>query len=136
MQRETILDTPYATLWYYPEFEVIHHQFHKYIHGDELRDVLSQGLALFQERGAQKWLSDDRKNSALPQEDIDWAQQYWLSPMIASGWKYWAAIMPDSPVGKANMKRVINAYASQGIRVEIFELPEEALEWLESAKSD
>lgn len=132
MEKQTILDTPYATLWYYPEMQVIHHQFHKFIHGERFREVLLHGLSIFKEHGAQKWLSDDRSRSTLPQEDIDWANGFWGEPMLEAGWKYWAMIMPDSTVGKANMERIIEKYAAQGILVETFESPEQALEWFAS----
>ncbi len=132
MKQEVIVNTPYATLWYYPEAGIVHHQFHKFIHGDVFHEVLVEGLSIFKQRGAQKWLSDGRKNTALPQADIDWAQENWITPMIDSGWKYWAMVMPDTTVGKAIMKRVIESYANQGITVEIFATPEEAINWLES----
>ena len=132
MITQMIFNTDYATLCYYPESRIMHHEFHKYIHGHELRSVLLQGLAVFQEYGIQKWLSDDRKNSALPQADLDWAIENWITPMINSGWKYWAVVLPDKPVGKAPMMRLIEIYSQHGVRVEIFEDPAEAYQWLES----
>ncbi len=43
MSRQTIIETEYATLWYYPEEKIVHHQFHKFIHGDEFRKVMLKG---------------------------------------------------------------------------------------------
>lgn len=132
MIKETVVDTDYATMWYYPEAGIIHHVMHKYTYGDQLRYILEEGLAVFRQYGIQKWLSDDRKNSALPQADIDWSEENWVVPMIAAGWKYWAVVLPDRNVGKAPMLRVVESFSRHGLQVEIFDSPEAALEWLES----
>jgi len=132
MTKNIISDTEYATLWYYPETKIVHHQFHKFIHGDEFRKVLDRGEEIFKQNGASKWLSDDRKNSTLTTADTEWAQQDWFPRVFAAGWKYWAIVMPDKVVGKMNMKRFIDAYAPQGLTIDIFDNPEAALTWLES----
>ncbi len=132
MSKKTILDTDYVTLWYYPETRIVHHKFHKYIYGEELRQVLEKGLAIFQQYGAEKWLSDDRENSALTTEDAAWAQEDWFPRVFESGWKYWALVMPDKVVGKVNMQRYIDNFAQQGLTIDVFDDPDEALQWLES----
>jgi len=132
LSKITMLETDYATLWYYPEDQIVHHQIHRYIHGDHLRDVLNKGLDIFAENKVQKWLSDDRNNSALPQADIDWAMENWVSVMKENGWKYWAIVLPDKAVGKVSMERLIESYRAEGIEVDIFESPDEAYQWLQS----
>ncbi len=132
MDKQTISDTEYATLWYYPDKKIVHHQFHKFIHGNEFRQVLDKGVEIFKDNGAQKWLSDDRKNSTLSTADTEWAQQDWFPRVFAAGWKYWAIVMPDKVVGKMNMKHFIEAYSAQGLTIDIFDDADEALKWLES----
>ena len=132
MPKQTMTDTPYATLWYYPEDKIVHHQFHKFIHGAEFRQVLEKGLEVFKENGAQKWLSDDRLNSALPTADTEWGQQDWFPRVFAAGWKYWAIVMPDKVVGKLNMQHFIESYSTQGLTIDIFDDPDVALKWLKS----
>src|SRR4051794_10237 len=78
MSVTVITDTEYATLWYYPDEKIVHHQFHKFIHSKEFRQVLERGLEIFKQNGAQKWLSDDRMNSALTTADTEWGQQDWF----------------------------------------------------------
>ncbi len=132
MKQETILETDYATLWYYPEAKIIHHKFHKFIHGERFREVLSTGLEIFEKDGAQKWLSDDRNNSTLTAADSDWAVNVWTPRVLAAGWKYWAIVLPDKVVGKMNMQRYIEQNAELGVTVDIFDDTDEALKWLES----
>jgi len=110
----------------------VHHQFHRYIYGEEFRQVLTKGLEIFKQNGANKWLSDDRKNSTLPTVDTEWAQQEWFPQVFGAGWKYWAIVLPDKVVGKLNMQRFIDAYAKQGLTIDIFGDVDEAMEWLES----
>jgi hypothetical protein len=109
MMTHTLLENDYATLVYYPESGIVHHEFRKFIYGDALHEILEVGLTAFQQYGASKWLSDDRKNSAVPQADLEWALEYWVMPMIQSGWKYWAVVLPDKAVGRAAMKRIVDA---------------------------
>ncbi len=132
MNKITISDTDYATLWYHSDAKIVHHQFHKFIHGAEFRQVLEKGLEIFKENGAHKWLSDDRNNSTLTAEDTTWAQADWFGRVFAAGWKYWAIVMPDKIVGKMNMKRFIEDYSEKGLTIDIFSDPDEALAWLES----
>ena len=131
MSQTTISKTDYATLWYYPEDKIVHHQFHKFIHGDEFRQVLEKGLEVFKENDAHKWLSDDQGNSTLTSADTEWAQQDWFPRVFAAGWKFWAIVMPDKVVGKMNMQHFIEAYSTQGLTIDIFDDPDLALKWLE-----
>jgi len=128
----TVLDNEYATLWYHPETKIVHHQFHKPISGQAFRDILNRGVEVFQEYGANKWLSDDRENSALPPEDGDWGTNDWTPRVVAAGWKYWAIVMPRKLIGQMNMQHFIKANSEQGVTVQIFSEPDEALQWLAS----
>ena len=130
MTTHTLLENDYATLVYYPESGIVHHEFRKFIYGDALHEILEVGLTAFQQYGASKWLSDDRKNSAVLQADLEWALEYWVMPMIQSGWKYWAVVLPDKAVGRAAMKRIVDALGEYGLNIEVFEDPDEAMNWL------
>ena len=132
MSRTTILDTEYATLWFYPESKIVRHVFHKFIYGEEFRQVLERGLEIFKQHGAQKWLSDDRNNSALPTADLMWGLDEWSPRVFELGWKYWAIVMPDKVAGQMNMNRIMKRYIDQGLTIQVFENADEALTWLES----
>lgn len=132
MSAITVHESEYATIWYHPESKIVHHKFHKFIYGEEFRKVLESGLQLFQEKGAAKWLSDDRLNSAIPREDGEWGIVNWSPRVMAAGWKYWAIVMPDKNIGKKNMELFMKTYIEQGLTIETFEDADEALKWLES----
>lgn len=132
--KETILDNEFATLWYYPQLNVVHHRFHQFIYGENFRKVLMQGADFFEKNSCVKWLSDDRKNSALPPEDAEWAVREWNPRVMRSGWKYWAMILPDKTVGKMNMKRLLSTYENKNLQIELFEDEQSALVWLSSVK--
>jgi hypothetical protein len=132
MSKVTLLDTEYVTLWYHPETKIVHHQFHRYIYGQKFRDVLETGLEFFKEKGATKWLSDDRENSALPAEDGEWGMTDWNPRMVAAGWKHWAIVLPKKNIGQMNMQQFIDELAPLGLTAQVFSDPDEALKWLES----
>ena len=94
------------------------------------REVMTKGADIFIEKGCTKWLSDDRNNWVLKQEDVDWGDVNWGPRVIKAGWKYWAIILPDKVIGKMNMKILIDYYLKKGITIDIFEDVAEALQWL------
>jgi len=132
MDKEVILDNEHMTMWYYPRKKIVHHQFHKFTYGKTLRDGLSAGAVMLEEKGAQKWLSDDRKNTGLGKDDMDWTATVWRPRVIKAGWKYWALVLPEKIIGQMNMKRIIAEYANTGVTVQVFSNPDEAMTWLEA----
>src|SRR5215475_4695951 len=130
MSQITVLDNDYVTLWFYPETKIMHHKFHKFIYGPEFRNVMTSGLEVFKKNGAQKWLSDDRANSALPTEDLMWGLDEWAPQVFEAGWKYWAIVMPDKLAGQLNMNRIMKQYIDRGLTIEVFSDADEALKWL------
>ena len=132
MSTRVILENEYATLVYHSQQKIVHHTLHKPLEGAPFREVLTRGVELFERHGAKKWLSDDRRNGALHPEDGKWAMEVWSNRTIAAGWKYWAIVMPDAALGRANMRRFIREYADRGVEVKVFETKEDALEWLKA----
>lgn len=127
----TILDTEAVGLWYHPKGKIVHHEFRRFVYGQELRNALLKGAELFTHYGACKWLSDDRRNGPVRPADEQWALNEWFPKVKAAGWKYWAVVMPDKVMGQMNMKRWIATYARQEIQAQAFTTPLEALAWLE-----
>ena len=131
MSKETIIDNEYASLWFHQDKKIVHHQFHQFVHGQYFRDVLTKGADVFEQYSAEKWLSDDRGNGALSPEDAQWGQDVWEQRVLQAGWKYWAIVMPEKIVGQMNMRQWAKRYSDQGVTVELFSDPDEALAWLE-----
>jgi hypothetical protein len=130
MAEVAIIKNEYATLMYYPDSKIVHHTFLKPISGKEFRNVLNTGAKTLEENKASKWLSDDRKNSALPEDDTEWSKTDWFPRAVKAGWKYWALVVPDDFMGRVNMKEFVDSYLDQGLRIAVFTEPEEALKWL------
>ena len=122
----------YFTITIYSGSDSVFHIYHKFIHGQHFRDVLEKGLEIMKEYGASKWLSDDRKNSALPTEDLVWSTTDWSVRCMQAGWKHWALMMPDKTAGQLTMNRILKQYIDTGFNVQVFDDPEEAMQWLES----
>jgi hypothetical protein len=129
--RITKIENEHAFLWYYPNQRIIHHQFLQPISGEAFQSVLMAGLDLMREHGAEKWLSDDRKNSILPAEDSAWSQDYWLPRAYQAGWKYWAVLPPAKARGRINMQRLMDFIGEQRkVKVQVFSDPDDAWQWL------
>jgi hypothetical protein len=126
-----ILDNEYVTVWYHPEKKIVHHEFHKFVYGKAFRDALNAGAEAMQHYGAEKWLSDDRQNSALPQKDLEWGRSDWFPRVRAAGWKYWAIVQPENVLGQMNMEREARVNVDKGVTTALFRDPDEAMAWLE-----
>jgi hypothetical protein len=132
MDKEVVLDNEHITIWYHRDKKIVHHQFHKFTYGKDLQEGLSQGAAILEKNGARKWLSDDRKNTVIGKEDMEWTATVWRPRVIKAGWKYWALVLPEKTIGQMVMKRIIKEYADTGVTVKLFTDPDEAMKWLEA----
>ena len=130
MRGQALIETPFATLWYYPAERIVHHQIHKFIFGAAFRDLLMKGAELLKANGATKWVSDDRNNSALSAEDKAWADTCWRPLALSSGWKTWAIVQPESIVGQMNIRRIVQAEEVRSLEIQVFTSPEDALAWI------
>lgn len=130
MAAQVLIDNPYVTLWYHPETKILHHQMHKFIIESVFRDFLEAGTLALKQYGAQKWLSDDRKNPVLAQSLHEWARDHWFPKTRDAGWKYWAIVAPEEELGQWTMDRAVEDYKAQGIIARYFREPDEAMQWL------
>lgn len=132
MAKELIMENNCAILWYHTDSKIVHHQIKKYAYGKDLQDLLLKGTELLKTRGAKKWLSDDRNNSAITKADTEWGNTVWFPMTVKSGWKYWAIVQPEKVIGQMNMKDRADQYAKHGITARMFSDPDEALKWLKA----
>lgn len=130
----TVLDNTFASVVYHKEKGIIHHTFRRPVTGESFRNVLETGVACMKQNGATKWLSDDRLNSQLSEDDTDWATQTWFQMAQAAGWKTWALVVPEDLYARLNLIEHVNHYSSLGIRVMVFTKLEEAFDWLDQIK--
>jgi hypothetical protein len=134
-RRRTLFESEGASLWYYPAARIVHHELRRFVRGEELRTVLEAGLEMIEQRGACKWLSDNRGNAPLTPADAEWATNHWGRRAVAAGWRYWAIVMPKLVTGQMHMRRRIAMYAEHGVKTETFDDPEQGLRWLEAQKT-
>jgi hypothetical protein len=132
MDKEVILENEFTTVFFYPTTKIIHHQFHKFTHGEEFRNALMKGTAIFENNRANKWLSDDRKNPVMKQEDMTWTKTEWRPEIIKAGLKYWAIVLPESTVGQMAINKIVKEYKNLGVTLQLFTDPDEALMWLKT----
>jgi hypothetical protein len=129
---QKIIDNDAVLLCYHPFTSIVHHEFRRFVHGPEFREVLEGGLRLLRQHRATKWLSDDRGNGPLKPADAEWSLTDWAPRATAAGWKYWAVVMPRKILGQMNMNRWVAHSASQGVTAQAFTDPGKAKRWLEA----
>jgi hypothetical protein len=131
MAEVVIVDNEFITVRYLDDKRIIYHTVHKPIAGQPLRDALVAGTEAMKTYGACKWLSDDRLNGPLTQEDIEWGFNNWNLPTIKAGWKFWALVVPTELIAAGSLTFTINSLYDLGLRVMAFDNLEEAMAWLD-----
>ena len=126
----TVYESPSVVMWFHPDTKIVHHQIKKFAFGKEFRDFLLAGTSAMGKYKATKWLSDDRSNTALAKEDLEWAQTGWFPQTLAAGWKHWAIVQPEKTLGKMAMDRLVKDYLAAGVNAKFFSDPDEAMKWL------
>jgi hypothetical protein len=128
---EVIIETPGVVLRYHARTKIVHHEFNRFVHGEEFRSLLERGLDLLERNQCVKWLSDDRGNGPLKPADAEWSTNHWSPRAMAAGWKYWAVVLPEKVLGQMNMKRFIEGSAEHGRIAQSFTDARAAMRWLE-----
>ncbi len=131
MESITITESEYISVEYVPDRGVIYHTVHKPISGEPLREALSAGANYLAKNGVTKWLSDDRKNGPLSQEDGEWGRE-WNRRMLDDGWKYWAVVVPEAIHAAETLTPVIEELHGWGLRMAVFTNVQDAFTWLDS----
>jgi len=127
---DIIISNDYVTLVYEPDLKTIYHTFHQHISGQVFYEALDAGLQALEYHGARKWLSDDRQNTGIDPEDMEWAMFDWGPRAAAAGWKYWALVVPENFQGRVDMSSIVQKYYDLGVEIRVFISLEEAERWL------
>jgi hypothetical protein len=131
MVRDVVYESELISVWCYPELGVIHHQMHGPCSGPAFRAALIAGVQAMQRCGATCWLSDDRANGALPEQDEMWATKIWSQQAKAAGWAAWAMVVPANALGQLNVARFVEMQRKRGVEAQMFSDPAPALAWLQ-----
>jgi len=128
----TVLDNEDVTLWFHSESKIVHHKMHRFLAPGVFQDLLTKGAECLEKHQAKKWLSDDRDNTVVRPEDIEWGHKVWFPRAVRAGFKYWAIVMPSKAIGQMQMKKLMEDYGQKGVTVQVFDTVEEGMRWLES----
>jgi hypothetical protein len=131
LKPDILIDNEYITVRYLPDKRTIYHTIHKPFSGQLFRDALLAGTKSLIENGACKWLSDDRLNGPLSEEDTVWALQVWHAQAIAAGWKFWAVVVPPEVVAAGSLVPIIDSLFERGLRMMAFADLGQAQAWLD-----
>lgn len=134
--REVVFESEPITVWCYPKLRIVHHEMSTSCYGTPFRQALLAGTKAMKQHGAIGWLSDDRRNGPLSDEDERWGTTIWFQQTKAAGWKYWAMVVPEKAVGKLSVKRFVEMYRKRGIEAQMFTEPVAAMAWLQTQISD
>jgi hypothetical protein len=130
MPKELIFDNEYAALWYDTDLCAVYHRLKKNTPAEPMRELLIRGCDLMEEKGAQKWFSDDRENGVVPEKLEEWTVGALFPLMLRTSWKFWAVVPPDSELCRERMQCFVGIYAKLGITARVFSDMEEAWKWL------
>ncbi|MDG5767421.1 hypothetical protein QA596_08090 [Balneolales bacterium ANBcel1] len=130
MEKLTLIKNEKYSLFCYPKQRIVRHVLNTFVFGKDFQTLMTTGADAFIKYNCNKWLSDDRSNSALRKDDIEWGQTHWEGRILEKGWKYWALVMPEKVVGQMNMRPIIDRYANMGVEVKVFSNARQGFDWL------
>lgn len=132
MSATTILSNRYYDLLFHEDIGLIHHIYKPPMSSDQVAELLSAGTDLMEQYGATKWLSDNRQLvNAFSDEVAEWVNNVWLPRTINAGWKYWAMVVPESLIGRADHVKYVESFHDMGIWVTVHTEVEPAIKWIE-----
>lgn len=132
MPTITAHDTDHATIYFHERTGIVHAVFTPQVGGAGLRDALNAGVELLRQRGANKWLSDNRQVPPLSDADTEWINNTWIHNAVNAGWKYWALVVPSDVKAQMNLNDIVQQFYSMDVRIMVFTDPNEAMDWLET----
>jgi len=134
MAPQKIIENDSIVVWFHPDSGIIHHEMRGYTKGTNFREALTAGADVMERHKgrADKWLSDDRGNFVLPDDDEQWAKTIWFPRVRKAGWKYWAIVKPRAIAAQLNMNRFAEMYSNLGIQTKVFTEVDAAVTWLRS----
>ena len=131
-QDEILFDTEYMTVKYDATHKCIYHTVNKPVEGWDMRNALLAGTEGLKKYGASKWLSDDRLNGPITDEDREGGIANWNIPTIEAGWKNWALVVPTAVAAAGSFIPVMEHWYELGLRMMVFDSLDKAIEWLDS----
>jgi hypothetical protein len=105
-----------------------------FVHGEDFRKAVNQGLDLLIEQKGCKWLADLSKMEVIAQEDQRWLDEEWFPRAAQAGVKYIAMVRPEKVISQISVRRVTGKVGGLEIETIYFDSPEKAKDWLESKK--
>jgi hypothetical protein len=131
MNRTSILENDFISIWVVPERKLVHSVMNTYVFGDAYRNALTTISEAMESHQLTKWLADLQAQSAVPPDDLEWTSTHWRPRMMAAGWRHWAIVQPTKIIGQVRMERVSKLWAEQGLNARTFVDPDEALRWID-----
>ena len=129
--RLTVIDNEFYTAWCYPRKGLIHHQWHRYCVGENLRNALTEAVEAFRKHKCSKWLSDDRKfGGVLHPDDWKWGETHFTDRIIEAGWKYSAMVLPEEAIAKLSTSALNEYFAARGVEAKFFTQLLDAQQWI------
>lgn len=131
MATITVMSNEYFDLLFHEDMKLVHHIYKPAMSSGQLKELLSAGTDLMEKYGATKWLSDNRQlANAFSDEVAQWVNDVWLPRTIQAGWKYWAMVVPDSVIGRADHIKYVESFYNTGIWVTVYTDVEPAMKWI------
>jgi hypothetical protein len=125
-----ILDRPNLKLDWLETERVLRKTCSGHVTGPVLRELYALATSTLSERGGSRILSDNRGLLPTPAEDLLWVEQEALPRLVTAGWRSWAVLPPENPLGAMSLRRWQSLYRNHAVTVAVFVREQEALAWL------
>ncbi|MCA9906184.1 MAG: hypothetical protein KC547_20155 [Anaerolineae bacterium] len=130
MAAVSVVDNDFISVTCDPDAKLVHHVVKKPIDARSLREALTAAIEAMKTYHATKWLSDDRLNGELDNEDAQWVFVEFPKLAIAAGWKYWGLVVPHEVMARGSLVDLVTDYSQKGVTARVFTATADAVAWL------
>jgi hypothetical protein len=123
-------DKPFLIVHYDEAVKCIIMEWKGFAFTNEMREGHNKGLELLKEKKAFRWISDLRLAKTVAEDDQEWLREDWKPRLLEAGMRYSAIIVPQSALGRIQMKTLMERSKDKIAERRYFDDIREAKAWL------
>jgi len=127
---ELFSDERWLRIQWDPEHRCIYAEWKGFANSSEFRASTTKILDAIRARGADSFVSDNRRLEGIADLDQLWLRDTWIPLAVASGVKRIAVVVPHHGLGKIASEEVLGQVEMKAFATRTFTTVSEATEWV------
>ena len=130
LPKEVVISKDNVDVFFYPEKKLLYFIWKQRTTGEAYRQIYISALEYFEVHRPTHFLSDIRNQGIIGPNDRKWFQEEVIARALELGLKKSAAILDGNSFKLYYMNIIMSFSKNKGLPVKLFNIPEEAIQWL------